>query len=824
MMAIMPAPRAATLPAKVSACPRMRFLAAMAAGVALATLVGHHPARAQASADAGVTVAGRVVDSESKQPVPQAEVVIVDTGLHTFTGEDGRFKFASVPPGAHAVAVSCLGYKPLRTDLPVGSSGVAGLELTLVRSAIPLQEVTVTPGAFSLRGTVPNTRQTMTREDIEAMPQIADDVFRAVNRLPGLSSNDYSAHFGIRGGRHDETLILLDGLELYEPYHLKDFNEGAISIIDNETIDGVQLMTGGFPSRYGNKRSGVFDITSRTPEDEGTHASVALSTMTARLMARGRIAGDKGSWLAFARGGSMNIVFNLIDQGDLPVPQYEDAFGKMSLRLNSKHVLGFEVLQAGDRYEYDIPATTGFQDSLNTREKAANTYGNTYGWLTLHSTLGASTVVRTMASVALVSRDRNGYERFANTGNPIYAITGNRNYDTYGFQQDWTQSLGANDVVNLGFDVRQQHMDDSFHSIAYQDPDDPSAPDTSVFPVRTNREITQKGTRFSGYLSDRWRVVTPLVLELGVRYDQASYTSDQDWSPRVSAALGLGGGRTLRAGWGYYRQIQGIDEVTALDTQSAYFSSELSKQTTVGLEQQIGEATLVRLEGYYKDGSNLRPVYRNWKGAIDAFPEPNEDRILVYPKTSKSEGVEFYLDQKFSDRFAVRASYALSKATETVSGIVNVNSTDSLYYDLEHPSPQDQRHAANADFTYRFWGQWSLNGAFAWHTGWPATHEKQVSVINGDGNPDYAVHPVKLYAERLPDYLRLDARVTRRWPMAGGDLRAFFEVINLTNHANVFGYDYFLRRDDTGQIVLDRGDETWFTILPSIGFVWNKNF
>jgi hypothetical protein len=40
----------------------------------------------------------------------------------------------------------------------------------------------------------------------------------------------------------------------------------------------------------------------------------------------------------------------------------------------------------------------------------------------------------------------------------------------------------------------------------------------------------------------------------------------------------------------------------------------------------------------------------------------------------------------------------------------------------------------------------------------------------------------------------------------------------------VFGYDYFLRRDDSGQIVLDRGDEIWFTILPSVGIVWNKRF
>ena len=66
--------------------------------------------------------------------------------------------------------------------------------------------------------------------------------------MRGLSSGDVAAHFSIRGGRHNETLILLDGLEIYEPYHLKGFNEGAISVINVETIEGVELMTGGFPA------------------------------------------------------------------------------------------------------------------------------------------------------------------------------------------------------------------------------------------------------------------------------------------------------------------------------------------------------------------------------------------------------------------------------------------------------------------------------------------------------------------------------------------------------------------------------------------------
>ena len=49
-------------------------------------------------------------------------------------------------------------------------------------------------------------------------------------------------------------------------------------------------------------------------------------------------------------------------------------------------------------------------------------------------------------------------------------------------------------------------------------------------------------------------------------------------------------------------------------------------------------------------------------------------------------------------------------------------------------------------------------------------------------------------------------------------------MINVTNHTNVFGYDYFRAKGAAGQITLERDNETWFSIFPNLGVTWSTSF
>ena len=99
---------------------------------------------------------------------------------------------------------------------------------------IELEKIVVTPGRFTIYEGA-SARISLSKQEIERFPLIDNDVMRAGHVFPGVISSDYSARFSVRGGEKDDISVRLDGMELYNPYHLQDFG-GAVSLIGLELI------------------------------------------------------------------------------------------------------------------------------------------------------------------------------------------------------------------------------------------------------------------------------------------------------------------------------------------------------------------------------------------------------------------------------------------------------------------------------------------------------------------------------------------------------------------------------------------------------------
>ena len=291
------------------------------------------------SANGKGEIKGKVIDKESRESLAGVNVIIPGTQLGAASRKDGRFQIRQIPAGIYTIEASMIGYERKRIEnIIITENDTVEVTIELAEEALSLGEVIVTPGHFSLMESEPTSHNALKSEDLRDFPQLGEDIFRAVKRLPGLAGNDYSAKFAVRGGEHEEVLVMLDGMELYDPFHLKAIG-GGLSIVDVELINNIDMITGAFPAEYGNKLSGVFNMKTRTPVLDKPRTSIALSFLNTRFLSEGNFNKGKGSWQLLARRGYIDYILKLTGDEDntkpiFPILELKIAFICCHILLN----------------------------------------------------------------------------------------------------------------------------------------------------------------------------------------------------------------------------------------------------------------------------------------------------------------------------------------------------------------------------------------------------------------------------------------------------------------------------------------------------------
>ena len=217
------------------------------------------------------------------------------------------------------------------------------------------------------------SRHVFSAAQMSAVPAAASDAMRVTLRLPGVSSVGVSAKPQIRGGLMDELLVMQDGVELLEPFHLADYRS-AYSGIDYRTIESLDLYTGGFPSRYGNRMSGVMDIRNQWQYDDEYSTDVGVSSFANFVHTRGQFGKQRPAhWLLSVRQGDLTDLADYIKSasGD---PRYADASARMAVALSDTARLALGAAYARD----DIV----FSDE---EERAASNIDTRYTWAALEA-------------------------------------------------------------------------------------------------------------------------------------------------------------------------------------------------------------------------------------------------------------------------------------------------------------------------------------------------------------------------------------------------------------------------------------------------------
>jgi hypothetical protein len=748
------------------------------------------------AAHAQGAIAGSVREAGSDAPVVGAEVRLVGRSRPTYTGTDGGFTFDNINPGDYEIRVARIGFRVHRSVVAV-DSGTVTVSIALDPAPFRLSEIVVTPGHFGVMEVqMPASQQTLTREDIETIPQFGEDIFRAVKRLPGIAADDISTKLNVRGGTDQELLVRIDGMELYEPYHLKDF-EAILGIVDVNSLGGVELVTGGFPVEHGDKLTGVFDMQSRTPPVTGTRTALGLSITNLSFMSQGGLAGGKGQWLVAARRGYLDIALALAGGNDDLSPKYYDVFGKFQYRPHPNHQLSVHTLHANDGLrvrEDDFDLDSGWDSN--------------YGWLAWEATFPTRATVTTTAYGGRVTRHRLGDgEEIGRISGPEFAdVADDRRFLFAGVKQDITYELSDRTMLKAGADLKSATADYDYFSATRTIIVTPDGELGHRFDT-TAVSVEPSGNEVGAYVAARVRPVDAITAEVGVRYDGISHTGDDDWAPRMHLSIDLSRQTTLRGSWGRYFQSHGLHELDVGDGETAFFHSDRAEQVAVGLEHRFGGGVSLRLEAYHRDMSDLRPRYLNADREIQAFPEAEGDRLRIDPTEGRAMGVEFLLARDEGRRLAWSASYVLAKAEDRVDG-------------RWVPRTFDQRHALGFHFAYRPSRKWHLSWSWQYRTGWPATASTFSVDTLTDGTLQLMPEFGPLNALRLPSYHRLDVRLTRNLFIKSNVLQVYFDIFNLYNRSNLRSYDYGVSvRDGRVHVTQQSGDEL-LPVLPSLGLRW----
>ena len=144
-------------------------------------------------------ITGRIIDPTGA-PLIGVTVQLKGTPRGTVSKDDGEFTLEGIAPGRYRLVFTYVGFERSETkEVEVVTGSVVDMgRITLVESFLPLDEVVVTPGSYSIMEKMDSRSQlALSEEDLKNMAW-AEDITRAVARLPGMSSSDYSSKFAIR--------------------------------------------------------------------------------------------------------------------------------------------------------------------------------------------------------------------------------------------------------------------------------------------------------------------------------------------------------------------------------------------------------------------------------------------------------------------------------------------------------------------------------------------------------------------------------------------------------------------------------------------------
>ncbi|MGI9328013.1 MAG: TonB-dependent receptor plug domain-containing protein [Pseudomonadales bacterium] len=679
---------------------------------------------------------------------------------------------------------------PYRTDSPVPEPvTVVQPEATKPR----LEEVLVTSSRYKLKNSIRDQQMLHTLRDNElnALPEIGDDALRAALHLPGMATVGVSAKPYVRGGSQDETLVLFDSVELFEPYHLRDF-QSVFSTLNPALIESIDVYTGGFPARYGDRMSAVVDI-KPIKDHSQVGGELGLSTLTTSAALFGPLGEGRGDWSISARRGNLDWLTEQVNRraGE---PSYSDWYGQFSYALSPRTELTGTLVG----YEDDVVLSDG---EPGDGEDAESRYHNVYGWLQLSHDLSAALSNTLTVTATTIRHHRSGTISDEDIADSNAEVLDRRDFNIYSVQNLLNYQRDESFGWEVGARFSYQNGSYRYQSNVVRG-ELAELLDTQPILSR-NIRAEPSGNSGAVFASTFIRPLPALSVETGLRYDFQNFGEEreQQLSPRLSIRYEFSANTNVRFSAGRFFQAEGIHELNVPDGMVEYQSPQRADHYIAALSHEFGDTGLsLRSELFYKRFRDVKVRHENLFNPFVMLPELAADRVTIAPDKARAQGLELSIGYNRDDRLISWASYTLAKAEDYVDGRWELRSWD-------------QRHTLSAGFIWRP-KQWEISAAVLAHSGWPT------SIVPSTVAEDELLE-VRRNQDRLSDYISLDVRVARRWERGRHTLMLFAEITNILDRDNVGSVEIDIEEDEENETLsIFTTEESVFPWIPSVGIQW----
>jgi outer membrane receptor for ferrienterochelin and colicin len=757
------------------------------------------------------TINGYAEDSQTGERL--IGVTLYDS-LAKFGCTTNEYGFFSIKTRSNKVTLVCsyLGYEV--RSLSFNLSRDTTLVIKLEPRNYILNEVVVQDTKGTLRSSSVSTT-VMPVATIKRIPSLMGetDVLKAIQLLPGVQTGtEGTSGIIVRGGGPDQTLILLDGITIYNPDHLFGF----VSIFNPDALKNVTLIKGGFPAHYGGRLSSIVDISMKEGNMLETHTSASVGLLSSKLLIEGPVVKEKSSFLVSARRTFFDLITNnLLKKKDLPEYGFYDLTLKMNYIFSNKNRIYLSLYSGKDR----IGGITTNSQTQTGILKYNYTNDHSYGWGNFTSCLRWNTIFN----------------------NKLFANTSINYSNYYYYDKKFIQNRETNLRNNF---IRDQVYKSDFHSgitdlsvktdFNYQ----PVAGHSLKFgigfidhlftPNASINTVTDTLNRFSdteniykikalesyAYIEDDIEFSSRLKVNSGIRYtgffvDGVYYNS---FEPRISGRYLLTDQLSVKMAYSRMKQYAHL-----LSSSNVTFSSDLwvpstskvlpevSDQITLGSVFSSGQLEF-SLETYYKTMDNLIEYSEG-----SSFLDNNLwETKIENDGTGKAYGLEAYL-AKNAGKTTGWISYSLAWSYRRFG---NIN------FGNWYPYKYDRRHDIGVVINHAFNKKVDIGITWEFYSG------KMFTVISqtylAEHGIDNELARIQYFESRnnyrLPAYHRMDFNINFHKQKRNYSRTWSINIYNVYNNMNTF-FVYYGNDDKNGRkdiLVLKK--YTLFPVLPSFTY------